>query len=75
MRGALIKSPWMEMILEGKKVWEIRSKHTALRELIALIHSKSGQIFGTADLVACHRPFNGSGSCFSVTGIRCPGSA
>lgn len=57
MRGIVIKSPWIEMILDGRKVWEIRSRATAVRERIALIRSRSGQIFGSADLVACHGPF------------------
>jgi len=58
MRALVIKSPWIELILDGKKTWEVRSRATAVRERIALIRSKSGQIFGTAELVACHGPFS-----------------
>jgi len=47
MKGLLINSPWIEMILEGKKTWEIRGANTKLRGPIALIKSGSGKVVGT----------------------------
>jgi hypothetical protein len=51
MRGLLIRSPWVEQILAGRKSWEIRGSSTNVRGPIALIRSGSGKIVGTCDLV------------------------
>jgi hypothetical protein len=51
MRGLLIKSPWIEKILDGEKTWEIRGSNTTVRGRIALIRVGSGRIVGTANLV------------------------
>jgi len=53
MKGLVIRSPWIDKILAGEKTWEMRSKKTSVRGRIALIRAGSGQIFGTAELVAC----------------------
>jgi hypothetical protein len=50
MKGLIIKSPWIEKILSGKKVWEIRGSNTNIRGTIALIKSGSGMIYGTVVL-------------------------
>lgn len=50
-RGLLIRSPWIYMIMDGHKDWEIRGTKTSIRGPVALIQSKTGKIFGTADLV------------------------
>jgi hypothetical protein len=42
MKGLIVKSPWIELILEGKKTWEIRGSNTKIRGPIALIKSGSG---------------------------------
>ncbi len=51
MRGLIIRSPWIEKILAGKKTWEIRGSRTKIRGRIALIRAGSGLILGTCDLV------------------------
>ncbi|WP_019240210.1 MULTISPECIES: ASCH domain-containing protein [Bacillus] len=51
MKGLIIKSPWIDYILEGKKTWEIRGSNTHIRGKIALIKSGSGMVLGTVDLV------------------------
>lgn len=56
MKGLVIKSPWIEYILQSTKTWEIRGRHTAVRERIALIKSQSGCIFGTCRVVDCVGP-------------------
>jgi hypothetical protein len=45
-----IQSPFIEMILSKRKKWEIRSKNTIKRGLVALIKSRSGTVVGTAVL-------------------------
>ena len=51
MKGLMIRSPWIEKILEGKKTWEIRGSNTKIRGTIALIRSGSGTVVGTCELV------------------------
>lgn len=50
MKGLIIKKPWIDMILDGTKTWEIRGTNTNIRGKIALIESGTGQIKGTAIL-------------------------
>ncbi len=50
MHGLIIRPPWVDFILEGRKTWEIRGKRTSRRGRIALICSGSGHIVGTCDL-------------------------
>jgi hypothetical protein len=53
MRGLLIRSPWIEKILEGKKTWEIRGSRTEVRESVGLIRGGSGTIIGICDVIDC----------------------
>ena len=53
MSGLIIQEPWIDLILEGKKDWEIRGRKTKKREKIKLIKKGSGLIVGEADLVDC----------------------
>lgn len=50
-RGLIIRRPYIDMILSGKKTWEMRSTHTKVRGRIALIEAGYGMIVGEADLV------------------------
>jgi len=58
MRGLLIRSPWIEKILTGRKSWEIRGSNTNIRGRIGLIRSGSGLIVGTCDLVGAEGPLS-----------------
>jgi hypothetical protein len=51
MKGLIIKSPWIELILEGKKTWEIRGSNTKTRGRIALIMSGSGKVLGEINII------------------------
>lgn len=51
MKGLIIKSPWIELILEGKKIWEIRGSNTRIRGPVALIKSGSGKVIGEANII------------------------
>lgn len=51
MKGLIIKKPWLDLIFEGKKIWEIRGCNTKTRGIIKLIQSGSGLIVGECELV------------------------
>lgn len=51
MKGLIIKQPWIDLILDGKKDWEIRGNNTSIRGKIYLIQSGSGLITGEVELV------------------------
>ncbi|MFP3728383.1 ASCH domain-containing protein [Priestia filamentosa] len=51
IKGLIIKEPWIDMILRGEKVWEIRSSNTKIRGEIALIKSGTGKVYGTVEIV------------------------
>lgn len=53
MKGLVIRSPWIDLILAGAKTWEMRTRPTSIRGRIALIKAGSGAIYGTAELVEC----------------------
>ncbi len=50
MKGLIIKEPWIDLILSGEKVWEVRGTDTKIRGTIALIKSGSGTVVGLCDL-------------------------
>ena len=56
MRALLIRSPWIDLILDGKKTWEIRGSRTHIKGQIGLIASRSGTVVGVCDLVKCVGP-------------------
>lgn len=51
LKGLLIRQPWVDMILSGKKTWELRGSNTATRGRITIIESGSGTVVGTSELV------------------------
>ena len=53
MKGLIIKSPYIELILEGKKKLEIRGSRTNIRGTIGLIKSGSKKVYGEVKLVGC----------------------
>ena len=58
MRALLIRQPWIDMILEGMKTWELRGSRTSVRGGIGLIASRSGTVIGVCDLVDCVGPLS-----------------
>jgi hypothetical protein len=50
LKGLIIKEPWIDFILAGKKMWEIRGSNTKIRGTIALIKSGSGTVVGLCEL-------------------------
>ena len=53
MDALIIKKPWIDYILDGEKIWEIRGCATKKRGKIELIQSKSGLVVGCCDLIDC----------------------
>ena len=51
MKALIIKERWLNLILDGKKTWEIRGSNTKHRGTIALACSGTGQIWGQADIL------------------------
>lgn len=53
MKALIIKQPWIDYILEGKKTWEIRGCKTNIRGQIELIQSGSGLVVGSCNIIDC----------------------
>ncbi len=51
MKALLIKQPYIDWILEGIKIWELRGSNTKIRGTIQLIQSGSGLIVGECELI------------------------
>ena len=49
-KGLVIREPWVSMILDGAKTWEMRSKATRYRGWVGLIRKGSGKVSGVARL-------------------------
>lgn len=56
MHGLLIRQPYIDMILEGRKTWEMRSIRCNRRGRIALIQSGTQTVVGVSDVVECIGP-------------------
>jgi ASCH domain len=48
--GLVIDQPWVGLIADGKKTWEMRTRPTRIRGWIGLIEKGSGTIIGVAYL-------------------------
>ncbi|MEQ8966182.1 MAG: ASCH domain-containing protein [Azospirillaceae bacterium] len=57
-RALIVRAPWIDLILDGTKTWEMRSRRTAVRGRIALIRAGGGRIEGLARLVDCLAPLD-----------------
>lgn len=50
MKGLMVREEWLNKILSGEKIWEIRGKNIQVRGRIALIQSGSGLVVGKCEL-------------------------
>ena len=50
-RALIVRKPWIDLILAGKKTWEMRSRPTRIRGKIGLIEAGSGLIVGECTLI------------------------
>jgi hypothetical protein len=56
--GLVIDEPYISMILQGHKTWEMRSQRTGKRMRIGLIKKGSKKVFGSAELYDCEGPYS-----------------
>ncbi len=56
MDSLIIKKEYLDKILSGEKLWEIRGSRTNKRCTIGLIQSGSGKIIGECKLIDCIGP-------------------
>lgn len=57
-KALIIDSPWIEKILAGEKVWEMRSTRSSHRGHFGLIQKGSGRVIGIASLDNVSGPYN-----------------
>jgi len=57
-RALIVRKPWIDLILDGKKTWEMRSKPTKVRGLIGLIEQGTGLIVGECRINGVHYPLD-----------------
>jgi hypothetical protein len=50
-RALIVRKEWLDKILDGVKVWEMRSTPTKIRGRIGLIEAGTGLIVGECELV------------------------
>jgi hypothetical protein len=55
-KGLIIKTPFIDLILQGRKTWELRSTQAKFRGPIALIEKGSGKVVGVASLIDSKGP-------------------
>jgi|GEM_PF-413140 len=56
-KALIIDSPWIDKILAGDKIWEMRSRNTETRGWIGLIQKGSGKVVGVVRLANVLGPF------------------
>lgn len=56
MKATIIREPYISLILDGHKTWEMRSSRALHRGLVALIKKGTGHVVGTAQLVDSRPP-------------------
>jgi hypothetical protein len=56
MHSIIIRQPYIGLILDGQKTWEMRSTLTLRRGQIGLIHKGTKTVVGVANIVDCIGP-------------------
>jgi hypothetical protein len=57
-KGLVIREPWIDLLLSGKKSWEMRGQRPSYRGWIGLIRKGSGRVSGIARLVDVGYPLS-----------------
>ncbi|WP_340583950.1 ASCH domain-containing protein [Brucella pseudintermedia] len=57
-KGLVIREPWIDLLLSGKKTWEMRGQRPSYRGWIGLIRKGSGRVSGVARLVDVGHPLS-----------------
>lgn len=59
LKALIIKTPYIDNILSGKKTWEMRSAPTKQRGLVGLIRGGSpGKVIGVVEIINSLGPFS-----------------
>ena len=58
MKALIIKKRWLDLILAGRKSWELRGSRTKNLGRIGLIESGSGKVMGICKLVEVRGPLS-----------------
>ena len=58
MKGLIVRQPWIDKILSGAKIWELRGSATRTRGPIALIQGGTGTVVGTCQVVGVKGPLS-----------------
>jgi hypothetical protein len=58
MKALIIDEPWITMILNGEKTWEMRARASRHRGLMALVRKGTGLVVGIAELADCLPPLS-----------------
>lgn len=51
MKILIVKEHWANLILSGKKSWEIRSRNTSVRGRVGIAISGTGKVFGSVEII------------------------
>jgi hypothetical protein len=52
-RSLIVKKEWLDLIFDGGKVWEMRTRPTNIRGWVGLIESGTGLIVGEVQIAGC----------------------
>lgn len=74
MKALVVKQPWIDKILSGAKVWELRGSRTQTRGTIALIKGGSGTVVGVCEVVGVEGPLSISTLRRTTSRHRVPGA-
>jgi hypothetical protein len=66
LRALVFEHPWIDLILDGKKCWEIRDSPTSVRGMIGLVPSGSETVVGVCDVVDCLGPLSVEEFCLNA---------
>ena len=61
-KSLIVQAPWVNLILLGVKVWELRSTPCQFRGRFGLIESGTGMIVGAATMVGYPRVLGALGA-------------
>lgn len=50
LKGLIIRAPYIDWILDGRKTWELRGSATKVRGPVALIQGGTGKVVGTCEI-------------------------
>ncbi|MER9134736.1 ASCH domain-containing protein [Mesorhizobium sp. M0830] len=74
MKALIVREPWIDLILDGYKTWELRTQPTSIRGRIALIRKGSREIEGVVKLVDVLPQLSASGLADSIEFHSVPSS-